>query len=285
MPGGEPDVERAPPADKAAVALDGVPETMFWPLWNRAAETRRADRLIDDPLAVELVDRIDYDFAGRFGKPSAFHPIRARVCDDLIRDYAARAETPVVVALGEGLETQAWRLNDIAAQWITVDLPEAIDVRNRLLPPHPRAKTVACSALDDVWISAVPTDAAPFISAAGLLMYFEEDDVAGLLRRIADRFPGAEIFFDTITPHVSAKSLRGWRITPAYALPPMPWGVELDKAAAFIERVSGLEVLSVRSYVDPYPKRMRLYRLLSLIGPIRRRFAGGLAHAQVMDRA
>ena len=69
------------------VDLSGVPEAMLWTLWNRAAETRRKDRLLDDPMAADLVARLDYDFAGRFGRPSAFHPIRARVCDDLVRAY------------------------------------------------------------------------------------------------------------------------------------------------------------------------------------------------------
>ena len=72
------------------ITLDGVPETMLWPLWNRAAEMKRTDRLLEDPMAAELVERIDYDFLGHCGKPTAFHLIRARVCDDLIRNYLAR---------------------------------------------------------------------------------------------------------------------------------------------------------------------------------------------------
>ena len=68
-------------ANKTAVHLSGVPETLLWPLWNRAAETRRPDRLIVDPMAADLVDRIDYDFAAHFGRPNAFHGIRARMGD------------------------------------------------------------------------------------------------------------------------------------------------------------------------------------------------------------
>ena len=33
------------------VDLSGVSETMLWPLWNRAMETRRADGMIADPMA------------------------------------------------------------------------------------------------------------------------------------------------------------------------------------------------------------------------------------------
>jgi O-methyltransferase involved in polyketide biosynthesis len=39
--------------------LEGVPETLLWTLWHRALEARRAGGVLRDPLAVELVDRID----------------------------------------------------------------------------------------------------------------------------------------------------------------------------------------------------------------------------------
>jgi len=32
--------------------LEGVPETMLWALYNRAAKARRPDALIADPLAI-----------------------------------------------------------------------------------------------------------------------------------------------------------------------------------------------------------------------------------------
>ena len=39
------------------VDLSGVPETMLWPLWNRGMEARRSDRVLDDPMSVDLLDR------------------------------------------------------------------------------------------------------------------------------------------------------------------------------------------------------------------------------------
>lgn len=276
-------------ADKAAspkpaalsVELSGVPETMLWPLWHRAAETRRPDRLIEDPIAADLVARIDYDFAGSFGRPNAAHPIRARVCDDLLRGYLKRAaEDAVVVALGEGLETQLWRLGEAPGRWFSVDLPEAIAVRRRLLPAHPRATLVEGSALDPAWMDLLPEGAAPFVSAAGLLMYFEEKEVAALLSRIAERFPGAEVFFDTIPPFFSRKTLKGFKVTKRYTAPPMPWGIRIDELPRFLEDRCGLEVVSLQTYLDPFPQRTRLYHLLSRIGFLRRRLAPCLVHAR-----
>ena len=49
------------------VDLEGVPETLLWTLYHRALEARRADAVLDDPKAVELVDAIDYPFEEHFG--------------------------------------------------------------------------------------------------------------------------------------------------------------------------------------------------------------------------
>ena len=45
------------------IKLSGVSETLLIPLWARAEETKRADGLIRDEFAVQLVEQIDYDFA------------------------------------------------------------------------------------------------------------------------------------------------------------------------------------------------------------------------------
>ncbi|MEM6491496.1 MAG: class I SAM-dependent methyltransferase, partial [Pseudomonadota bacterium] len=249
--------------------------------WNRGAEAKRADRLIDDPLSADLIDRIDYDFRRRFGRPNAFHPVRARVADDLIRDYLSRTPAAPVVALGEGLEGQLWRLDDAPRAWISVDLPQAIAVRRRLLPEDPRQTLVACSALDHAWMDAVPQNAPPFIAAAGLLMYFDEAAVIDLLTGVARRFPSAELFFDVIPPFFSQRTLKGQKVTKDYTAPPMPWGVSIDHVGAFVASIPGLTPVRVQSYVEPFPDRMRLYSFLARFGAIRRALSPGLVHARV----
>ena len=268
---------------KTQIDLSGVPETMLWPLWNRASESQRHERLLADPMAADLVSRIDYDFAGHFGSPHVFHAIRARVCDDLIGDYLARTKgNSTVIALGEGLETQLWRVDDNSVNWVSVDLPEAIDTRRRLLPDHPRARLIAASALDADWMQSLPASTAPFVSAAGLFMYFHEQEVETLLTGLAQRFSGVEVFFDTIPPHFSRKTLKGAKITPLYTAPPMPWGIRFDDIAKFIARIPGFEIRSVRTYAQPFPQRTRFYNLLSHIGPVRNLLAPGLVHISSM---
>lgn len=236
-------------------------------------------------MSKDLVEYMDYDFRSRFGRPSVFFPIRARVCDDLISAWVRRQtqSVPVVISLGEGLDTQFWRLAEGPLRWFSVDLPESIGVRKQWLPDHDWVEYVSCSALDSAWMEAIPANTRPFIVASGLLMYFEPDQVRTLLTQVSERWPGGEVFFDAITPWASRKSLAGWKVTPHYTAPPMPWGITVDELPAFIERIPGLEPVSVRHYGEVFPRRTRLYHWLGKIGPVRRKFAGSLAHARIVD--
>jgi O-methyltransferase involved in polyketide biosynthesis len=88
--------------------LDAVPETMLWTLYYRAAEARRPDHVLSDEIAVELVDRIGFDFEARFGSANLLmaQALRARRFDEEVRRFASDNPRGTVVALGEGLETQ-----------------------------------------------------------------------------------------------------------------------------------------------------------------------------------
>ena len=68
--------------------------------------------LIDDSIAASLVDQIDYDFRASFGKPHVSHVIRSRVMDDAIKAWQIDNPRGTVVSLGEGLESQFWRVDN-----------------------------------------------------------------------------------------------------------------------------------------------------------------------------
>ena len=77
-----------------------------------------------------------------------------------MRRFAARHPGGTVVALGEGLETQFWRVNDGRMRWLSVDLPEVVALREELLPASPRLRGRALSALDPRWIDEVDSSQA-----------------------------------------------------------------------------------------------------------------------------
>ena len=254
----------------AAVSLSGVPETMLFPLWNRAGEQVRAEPLIDDPISARLVKQIDYDFKASFGKPNVGHAIRSRVIDDAIKAWLAVYPQGTVIALGEGLESQFWRVDNGTMQWLSVDLPESIEVRRRFLPDEERMTMFACSALDEQWMASAPPSEPVFITAAGLLMYFEESEVIHLLRLLAERFPGSELIFDVIPEWMSKKSLKGLKLSKTYQLPPMPWGLSYIEKDKILQSHPRYEIKRQTTYVDAFPQRMRPYNHLVKIAFLRK---------------
>lgn len=239
--------------------LTGVPETALLTLLNRAVEAGRPDAVLHDPEAIALLERLGgAQRFTRFGPTtrlgSRVIALRARVFDDELRRFVARRPGTTVVALGEGLQTSFWRLRDQWAgddglRWLTVDLPEIIELRRRLLPAHERLRTFAGSALDRAWAAEVDPGAPVVISAEGLLMYLPPDDVLGLIRDCAARFPGGAMMFDTIPSWISATTLDGARFPSGYAIPPMPFHLSRREAAQLPRTVAG--IAAVRDVTVP----------------------------------
>lgn len=207
--------------------LTGIPETMLWTLHNRAHEAARADGCIRDEHCLAIYRALDYDYEKHFCPPDGSHGVRAQLFDRRIRAFLAEHPDGVIVNLGEGLETQRFRIDSEQALWISVDLPESIAIREQFIRPDSRHWHLSASALDERWCDAVPADRAVMITAQGLLMYFQPNDVGRLMRMIGRRFPGAILMFDYLNVLLSRRSTgaKGWWKSPNYRTPPMPWGV------------------------------------------------------------
>src|ERR1700741_1109481 len=133
-----------PPTSKEQVTLSGISETALLTLNARTHEARRPNPIINDPMAVALVDSIDYDFT-KFRGVRQYIALRARAFDTATHAYLKQHPAATVVALAEGLQTSFWRIDtpDSQFRWLTVDLPPIIDVRTRLPPPSPRTSAGA----------------------------------------------------------------------------------------------------------------------------------------------
>jgi O-methyltransferase involved in polyketide biosynthesis len=232
--------------------LSGIPETMLWSLYHRAAESRRSDAVLHDPDCIRIMEALDYDFAAHFGVPGGSLAARAAAIDQTITDWLDMHPDGLVISLGEGLETQARRVDNGRIRWLSVDLPEAIRLRETFLPPTERFRHLAMSALDPEWMEMVDPTAPIFIVAQGLFMYLQPNAVGRLLGRMAVRLPGAKLVFDTIPPWLSRLTLLGLNQTSTYRLPQMPWGIARDDIEPTLRRwCPGLGPVEMLSYSMP----------------------------------
>ncbi len=232
--------------EDGASKLTGVSETALLTLNARAHQARHPDAIIDDPMAIRLVEAIDVDF-DKFGRKGQEMAVRSLAFDRSAREYLSKHPTATVVALAEGLQTSFWRLSsalpDAQFRWITVDFEPIIELRQRLLPASPRITNLAQSALDYGWMDKVDRSNGVFITAEGLLMYLQPDESMGLIRECARRFPGGQMVFDLPPVLVKKFAPKGMRTTRKYRVPPMPFSLSARQLADLVNTVPGIRAV------------------------------------------
>ncbi|MFG2530507.1 class I SAM-dependent methyltransferase [Streptomyces sp. NPDC048516] len=210
--------------------LKGVPETALWTLYHRAAEAARPDTVLTDPRAVQLVAEVDFPFGERLGgaRPWLAQAVALRALgfDGVVRDFLAAHPYGTVIALGEGLETQFWRVDNGRAQWVTVDLAELLALRGRVLPHGARQRLVDCDVREHRWMAGIDPVRGVLVTAQGLLMYLQPAQVTELIAACAEAFPGGSMVLDTVSRRFSARTRTGAKGPGGHRLPPMPWGMD-----------------------------------------------------------
>jgi O-methyltransferase involved in polyketide biosynthesis len=255
-------------AEGTKASLGAVQRTLFFPLLARAQETVRKRPLLRDVKAVELVHAIDFDAATYRQNFMGFAVvIRTMILDWWVRQFLAAHPDGTVVELGTGLNTRFERTDNGTVHWIDLDLPDTIELRRRFFADTGRRRMLAASLLDEDWLAEAERLPGPyFFVSDGVLVYLREDDVAGALSRIAARFPGALLAFDTY----SHAALSGeHRMAAKRGIAPWQWACDDPRT---LERLGLSLVESVTVSRPPAGVRAQLparYRiLLALADPV-----------------
>lgn len=256
------------------IRLRDVQETLLITLDARAMDARRANPLLGDHFAAELVDRIDYDF-GRFktNKADQFAiVIRAKQFDAWAAEFLAAHPGATVLHLGCGLDSRAFRVDPPSGiRWFDVDYPDVIELRRRFYPEREGYRMIASSATDPAWLGEIPADRPALIIAEGMFPYFPKEEAGALIRRLTGHFPGGEIAFDVLNrlARRAAGYKRPLRLTGAK----LDWAVddpkEVEALAPQLQLVSDATVIG-SPYLAGLPWWFRaLCRPLNAFPPLR----------------
>ena len=246
------------------IHLSGVPETMLQTVYARARETQNRGAIHDDK-AVELVERLDYDFslAEKDAAMSSGVIARTIVLDKLVAAWLAAHPGATVVNLACGLDTRCYRVAGYG-HWYNLDLPETMAVRAKLLPETETITQIAASAMDD-WGQQVtaPGDAA-LIIIEGLTMYLTEADVQRIFAVIAARFAHCTVLVETMNPamvkHFKEKSIEGSKAK-------FSWGVRDGRALAAL--LPGYRLIGEHCLTEGMAEFVPVYKVLDKIPVVR----------------
>ena len=187
---------------------DSIEETMLGPLWARATYSKLYPELLDDQQAIQIVEKIDYDFteiAKYLGEwRSLGLLVRARSFDKAIEEFIIHHPNASVINIGCGLDTTFSRVDNGTLKWYNLDLPDAIAYRNQFIPENSRTKNISKSVFDYSWVDEgdIKIEDGAIFFAGGFVYYFEEEEICELITFLAEKFPGGEFIFDEEEPDV-----------------------------------------------------------------------------------
>ncbi|MEO6794081.1 MAG: class I SAM-dependent methyltransferase [Mycobacterium sp.] len=176
-----------------------VEQTAFLTAYARALDYRTPAPILGDELSDRVVGLIDYDFAA-FRIPASVvrqTALRAKLLDDRVRRYTAANPQAVVVDLGAGLSEPLARVQPPAGvDWYSVDLPQVIALRNKLLTTAGSEHPVAADLTSTDWTAGIPIGRPTMVIADGLFAFLTEPQVIALFGHVIDYFGTGELVFN-----------------------------------------------------------------------------------------
>ena len=252
---------------KEKVNVTGVPETMVQTLYARAKETKKQNAKIKDEIAVELVEKLDYDFSIADKDNAMNYGVIARtiVLDRMVEQYLKKHENTVVVNIACGLDTRCYRMKGKYLRWYNVDLPETMKIRSQFLTETDPVYQIAKSAMDDSYIDDIDYHGKNIlVIIEGLTMYLYEKDIRKMFSIIDKSFQKVTVMVETMSPfvvkHMKEKSIEGSNAK-------FTWGVKNRKE---LQRI--IPAFSVRqevSLVEGMKELMPVYYVIGKIPAVR----------------
>jgi methyltransferase (TIGR00027 family) len=262
--------------DFSGVGWGSVEWTNLCTLYLRAYESRSPAPILGDKAAAEAVDRIEYDWARmrramRPGSNQYMVTMRAKQLDDWSAAFLQSHPNAVVLHLGCGMDTRAFRLDPPDnVLWFDIDQPDVIALRRKLYDDRDGYRMIGSSVTDEAWLDEIPTDRPTLMVAEGLVMYLTEPEVRTLLQSLADRFGSGELVFDTVSPlgprlsKVLTKGITKWGIRDAREIErwdPRLRFLEQSTVGALYQRIPSAPLRLLWRLVDATP--MRNYDVLN----------------------
>ena len=201
--------------EKYHIEKNTVQETLVIPLYGRKVCSDHFPHLFKDPEAERICSMLDYDFAengkkmesvaGLFGALEVAQRQYDIGCE--VKDYLKDHPHAAVVNLGCGLDDTFRKCDNGSCLGYNIDMPDVIAIRNKLLPAGDCEVNIGCDLNEDAWMDQIDSSGGAVLYATGVFYYFRTEEVKTLFRKIAKRFPGAVLAFDTCGK-IGAKMMR-----------------------------------------------------------------------------
>lgn len=183
------------------IELTSVEKTLFVPLLGKASDYNEKSSILADKKANEIIGSIDYDFnpMKENGIGNSMACLRAKIIDNLAREFIIPDKENVVLHLGCGLDSRYNRMGIENIYWYDIDFKEVIDIRKKYFRETKYYHLIASSILEKDWLKMIPRGKDNYVVIAeGVFQYIEAEKIKELIRTLRENIGEYYLLFDAM---------------------------------------------------------------------------------------
>ena len=206
------------PNEKIHIERNTVQETLIIPLFARKICTEQFSDFFTDEKAMELMNRLDYDFSDvekssqtiiqRFGALEV--AARQKAFGFEVEEYLKEHPSASVVNLGCGLDQYIEKFDNGKCKFYNIDFPDIIEIREKLIEPSERVINISTDLNDQSWFKKVDRDNGAIFFGSGVFYYFTAEQVKKLVNGMAEYFHEGVLLFDIASKKASETAIKTW---------------------------------------------------------------------------
>lgn len=185
--------------------MTGIARSAWYCCGVRWQDAQKKEPICGDRFAELFMDEAARELFARFADlrfPNVSNAARARIIDDWLRDRLLADPEQLIILLGAGFDSRAFRLP--GGRWVEIDQPGLIAEKERVLPsarsPQPLTRLAMDFATESLADKLAPFEGErPVIVMEGVSMYLSQAQLKSTFSALAWGFPRHTLMLDLMT--------------------------------------------------------------------------------------
>ena len=180
--------------------MDNVNKTLYIPLYGKAFVSSK-NIIIRDKKAEEIWLKEGFGLKGKSkSKWLAYYmAMRSAIYDEWLEKEIKNNPGGVVLHIGCGMDSRVERVALQDIQWYDIDFPDVIKERRKYFTESDCYHMLPADMRTDEWKKYIGENQDAVIVLEGVSMYFDIQELVGLLSNIATHFKSVKILMDCYT--------------------------------------------------------------------------------------
>lgn len=187
--------------------MNNINKTLYIPLYGKAYVSNK-NIILRDKKAEEIWEKEGFSLKGKSkSKWLAYYmAMRSAIYDEWLRKELQNNPGAVVLHIGCGMDSRIERVSAENVQWYDFDFPEVIEERRKYYTESDCYHMLAVDMRTDDWKQYIEAEQDVLVVLEGVSMYFQPEELIGLLSNLVGHFHSVKILMDCYTERAAKVS-------------------------------------------------------------------------------